>query len=150
KAEDLKAREAARDSRRLMVGILVGSAVLATAIALGLSRSILGPITAVTRGARALAAGDYGQQGPVTPRDELGELAATFNAMARTLDDYRRAGTARLVRARRTAQATIDSFPDPVLVVDPSGAVERTNPAARQVLGLVPADDVPAPWTPPP
>ena len=69
--------------------------------------------------------------------------------MARTLRDYRQAGTARLLRAQKTAQATIDSFPDPVVVVDLAGSVEQANPAARRLLGVVPATEPPVPWYPP-
>jgi two-component system, NtrC family, sensor histidine kinase KinB len=147
--EDRKARQAARTSRRWMILGLLTAAAVATGIALGLGRSILEPIQGVTRSARAMARGDYDQVVAVTTRDELGELAAAFNTMARTLREYRLAGTARLVRAQRTAQATIDSFPDPVVVVDSAGAVERANPAARRVLGVAPAEE-PVPWTPPP
>ena len=150
KAEDFKARDSARRSRRVMVIALVGSTAVASMIALMLGRSLLGPILAVTRSARALAGGDYDQVVPVTGRDELGELAAAFNAMARTLREYRQAGTETLVRAQQTAQATIDSFPDPVVVVDTDGVVERANPAARRVLGATAAVNGPIPWTPPP
>ena len=96
-----------------------------------------------------MARGDLDQVVPVITRDELGELAEAFNAMARTIREFRQAGTARLVRAQRTAQATIDSFPDPVVVVDPTGSVERANPAARRVLGVVALRRA-VPWTPPP
>ncbi len=52
--------------------------------------------------------------------------------------------------AQKTAQATIDSFPDPVVVVDTDGVVERANPAARRLLGVIPAESENAiPWTPP-
>jgi len=149
KAEDRKAREAAARSREVMVLALLASAAVASLIALVLSRSILGPIREVTRGARAMARGDLDQVVPVLTRDELGELAAAFNTMARTIREFRQAGTARLIRAQKTAQATIDSFPDPVVVVDPAGSVERANPAARRLLGVVPADDGASPWTPP-
>ena len=149
KAEDRKAREAAAGSRRVMVLALLGSAAVASMIALALSRSILAPIREVTRGARAMARGDLDQVVPVLTRDELGELAAAFNAMARTIREFRQAGTARLIRAQKTAQATIDSFPDPVVVVDLAGSVERANPAARRLLGVVPTDDGAIPWTPP-
>jgi len=148
-SEDRKARDAAANSRRVMVIALLGSALLATTLALLLSRSILEPITAVTRAARAVAQGDLDQVVPATTRDEIGELATTFNTMARTIREYREAGTARLLRAQKTAQATIDSIPDPVVVVDPLGAVERANPAASRILGIVPTGDGAVPWTPP-
>lgn len=149
-AERDRAREAAAGSVRLMVGALAGSAVVATVIALILSRSVLGPVREVTRGARALTRGDLDQVVAATTRDELGELAQAFNTMARTIREFRQAGTARLVRAQKTAQATIDSFPDPVVVVDTTGAVERANPAARRILGAVASEGVSVPWSSPP
>ena len=70
--------------------------------------------------------------------------------MARTIREYRQAGTARLLRAQKTAQATIDSFPDPVVVVNPLGSVEQANPAAGRTPGRGPADEPAVPWYPPP
>ncbi len=148
-AMDQRARENAARSIRLMVFALLGAILLAVIVALGMSRSIERPIRAVTDAARALARGELDQIVPAGSRDELGELATAFNRMARTIREYRQAGTARLLRAQKTAQATIDSFPDPVVVVDPLGAVEQANPAARRLLGVVPAADPPVPWYPP-
>ena len=145
-----QARSTAAFSTRLMIFAMLGSALVASVFALALSRSILGPIKAVTLGARDMAAGNLDQVVPSTTRDELGELADAFNAMARTIRAFRQAGTARLLRAQRTAQATIDSFPDPVIVVDPTGSVERANPAARRILGVVPSgSNGHALWSPP-
>jgi signal transduction histidine kinase len=149
KEEDRKARLAAARSKREMSLALAASALLCTGIALVFGRSILEPIGAVTRAARAVSQGDLDQVVPVTTRDELGELAVAFNAMARTIREYRQAGTARLLRAQKTAQATINSIPDPVVVVDTLGSVERANPAARRVLGVVPTENGSIPWTPP-
>ena len=148
--ENRRAREAAAGSVRLMIGALAGAAVVASVIALILSQSILGPVREVTRGARALTRGELDQVVAATTRDELGELAQAFNTMARTIREFRQAGTARLVRAQKTAQATIDSFPDPVVVVDTTGSVERANPAARRILGAVATNGVSVPWSPPP
>ncbi len=122
--------------------------ILAVGAALHLSRSILRPIQAVTDGARAMARGELDQLVPAASRDELGELANAFNEMARTLREYRQAGTARLLRAQKTAQATIDSFPDPVVVVDPVGSVEQANRGARRLLGVAPAAEPPVAWVP--
>ena len=147
-AMDRRARTNAGLSIRLMVGALLAAVALAVGASLRLSRSILRPIQAVTDGARALARGEVDQIVPAASRDELGDLANAFNEMARTLRQYREAGTARLLRAQQTAQATIDSFPDPVVVVDPIGSVEQANRAARRLLGVVPTATPPIPWHP--
>ena len=148
-AMDRRARANASTSIRLMIGALIAAVVLdVLVVAVRLSRSILRPIHAVTDGAKALARGELDQIVPAASRDELGELANAFNDMARTLRDYRQAGTARLLRAQKTAQATIDSFPDPVVVVDPTGSIEQANRAARRLLGVSPAAESPVPWHP--
>ncbi|QDV39185.1 ATP-binding protein [Tautonia plasticadhaerens] len=148
-AMDRNARRAAAVSIRLMAVALLASVAVGTAVALGLGRSILGPIRAVTAGARAVGRGDYDQVVPVVSRDELGEQAEAFNAMARRIRELQAAGAARLLRAQRTAQATIDSFPDPVIVVDPAGAAERANPAACRMLGVSGCDGSAVSWAPP-
>ena len=147
-AMDRRARANAATSIRLMIGALIASVVLAVGVAVRLSRSILQPINMVTDGARALARGELDQIVPAASRDELGELANAFNDMARTLREYRQSGTARLLRAQKTGQATVESFPDPVVVVDPMGSVEQANRAARRLLGVSPATDSPVPWHP--
>ena len=147
-AENDRARNAATVSIRLMILAMATAAAVASLIALLLSQSILEPIRAVTRAARAMAKGDYDQVVPATTRDELGELALAFNTMASRIRGFQQAGTARLLRAQQTAQATIDSFPDPVVVVDTDGTIERTNPAARRVLALSPSNGS-VPWIAP-
>jgi NtrC-family two-component system sensor histidine kinase KinB len=148
RAMDRRARTNAETSIRLMIGALIASVVLSVAVAVRLSRSILRPINMVTDGAKALARGELDQIVPTASRDELGDLANAFNDMAHTLRDYRQAGTARLLRAQKTAQATIDSFPDPVVVVDLTGSIEQANRAARRLLGVSPAAESPVPWHP--
>ncbi len=146
-----QARDSAVTSSRWTFLILAGAAIVATAVSIALSRSILEPIRGVTLGARALARGDLDQVVSVKSHDELGELAEAFNTMARTIREFREAGTVRLLRAQETAQATIDSFPDPVVVVDPAGVVERANPAARRLLKVLPAatEEGATAWVPP-
>jgi signal transduction histidine kinase len=57
-----------------------------------------------------------------------------------------------LTRAQKTSQATINSFPDPVLVVDSQQHVELANPMARRIFGVVPVEaerGTPLAWQPP-
>jgi signal transduction histidine kinase len=148
--------KAEQTARNATVGFSVGLVVvmvLAGLLVWYTVRSILQPIQDVTRSAQAIGAGDLEQVVPVSARDELGELAETFNRMARQLRDYRRTHLDRLLRAQRTSQATIDSFPDPILVIDPDGRVEMANPAARVLFGISPpppAGVQAAPSPPPP
>jgi signal transduction histidine kinase len=132
---------------------LVAAVVLALLLAWHTVRSILRPIQAVRQAALGISAGNLNQVVPYLDRDELGELAQAFNTMARHLRDYRQSHSSQLLRAQRTSQATIDSFPDPVVVLDSEGCVEMANPAARRLLGVVPRsrhDGRPdAPWQPP-
>jgi len=140
----------AASSTRLMIAALLVAVVLAMASSRVLTRKILEPIVAVTEGARAVSQGKLDQVVPATTKDELGELGQAFNTMARTIREYREAGTVRLLRAQKAAQATIDSFPDPVIVVDPQGGVERANPAARRLLQAIPTTSGDAlPWIAP-
>lgn len=158
-------RDARATARRSTLGFAIGLAaavVLAAALAWWTSRSILRPIQAVTRSVQAIGAGNLDQVVPAGSRDELGQLAEAFNVMARQLRHYRQTDYSRLLRAQRTSQATVDSFPDPVLVVDPEGRVEMANPAAQRLFGVssssapappggkgVEAEGVPLPWQPP-
>jgi len=119
----------------LAIGIALAVFLVASTI-----RTILYPIRAVTESVAAIGEGDLNQLVPVSSEDELGQLAAAFNSMARQLRDYRRSHKARLTRAQQTSQATINSFPDPVLVVDSQQRVELANPMARRMFGVVPLE----------
>ena len=109
------------------------------------TRAVLRPVDDLTRSARAVGDGRFDQLVTAETRDEIGDLVVAFNRMTAQLRDLRQSQAARLLRAQQASQATIDAFPDPVLVVDPAGSVEMANPAARRVLGVVPATA----WEPP-
>ena len=149
--------QASRDARQLartfIIGFAIGLIVIALLAALfthRLIRAILRPIIAVTMAAEAISLGRLDRTVPVLGNDELARLAETFNAMSDKLRALRESNTARLLRLQETSQAAIDSFPDPILVIDPDGYVELANPAARQVFGVVPAaEEAPRRWQPP-
>ncbi len=148
----VKAKQTATISQ---IGLAVGltaTVVLAAFVIWSTTRAVLKPIQAVTQSVIAIGAGNLNQAVPIVSHDEIGHLAEAFNLMARHLRAYRESHSAHLLRVQRTSQATIDSFPDPVVVIDPNGRVEMVNPAAHRLLGIAPpADGVEAPvWIPPP
>ena len=98
---------------------------------------ILGPISAVTMAARAVSRGDLDQVVPAQTRDELGELGHAFIRWRGPFASFERRAL-RSCCVQRTAQATIDSFPDPVVVVDPQGVSSVPTPPAQRLLHAVP------------
>jgi class 3 adenylate cyclase len=70
--------------------LAVGGACVLLALGLGLwlGRRLAAPVLAVARAARAVAGGDFQQRVQVSTRDEVGEMAGAFNAMAADLDGY--------------------------------------------------------------
>jgi signal transduction histidine kinase/HAMP domain-containing protein/ActR/RegA family two-component response regulator len=75
-------------ARRLALTLAGIGLVVAAALGLGIfvaSRRIARPILAITDTAAAVAAGDLTREAPVTTRDEVGTLAAAFNAMTARL-----------------------------------------------------------------
>jgi diguanylate cyclase (GGDEF)-like protein len=77
---------AARRSERTMLLALAASLVLAGLVAYGLSRTIVGTLGRVARAAEGIAAGRLGERVPAGGRDEFGQLARAFNAMAVQLE----------------------------------------------------------------
>lgn len=151
--------ESSRDAKRLaessrwwFTGGLAGAAVLAVWLSWWIARSVVRPVEELKKAAAAIGRGELEQHIPIKPRDEIGELAETFNLMAQQLRDLRQSHRARLLRTQQASQATIDSFPDPVLVIDPEGNVHMANPAARRLLGVSPPEGAMAvvtQWIPP-
>jgi len=147
-----QARATANASRFWFGAALAAAAVLAVLGTVQTARTILQPIQAVTESARAIGAGNLDQVVPIPSKDELGELAAAFNSMARQLRGFRQSQQARMLRLQQTSQAAINALPHPVLVVNPVGRVELANPAMQGALGVFPSAAAPATalaWQPP-
>ncbi|GIV95722.1 MAG: two-component sensor histidine kinase [Herpetosiphonaceae bacterium] len=79
-------------NRSILLAVAVAGLVVLAAT-LALSRRILGPVERLTAVARRMEKGDLSQRVDVRARDEIGELARAFNAMAD--------GLARLEQLRR-------------------------------------------------
>ncbi len=70
---------------RSLLWSAAAAAVVALALTFFLSRRVLGPVEALTSAAKAMEHGDLSQRVKVKSRDEVGELASAFNAMAGSL-----------------------------------------------------------------
>jgi signal transduction histidine kinase/ActR/RegA family two-component response regulator/HPt (histidine-containing phosphotransfer) domain-containing protein len=109
--------ESARRVAGIVAGMTVAFCLLILALSLGLLRLVLRPVGKIVSATARVASGDYGAQVPVESRDELGDMAAAFNSMGRTLSRTV-VSRDRLEEALAIARATLDASADGILVVD--------------------------------
>lgn len=123
-----------RVTQLLLIG-LAAALALASYACYRISCSILTPIKALTHASQELGKGRLEVALPTTsPIRELGELATAFQDMARQLLAYRQSTTDQMMRMHQTMEATLASFPDPIFVLDPHGAIQLANPAAGSMV----------------
>jgi signal transduction histidine kinase len=87
-----------------------GAIGLAFIFGIFLSRNISNPLRELTKATHAIANGDLGQQVPVRSRDEIGELAQSFNKMSADLahaSNIRKQMTADIAHELRTPLSLI-------------------------------------------
>ena len=101
-----------RVNQAILFGAL-GATVVALLLAIVLARGISRPVRELTVATQAVARGDLGGQVVVRTRDEIGELAASFNKMSADLarsTDLRRQMTADIAHDLRTPLAVIVGY----------------------------------------
>ena len=114
-----------------------------------LARGMTSPVKEMADAARAMAKGDYGRRVTATSRDEVGELARSFNKMAAELaavDRMRRDFLANVSHELRTPigalQAVLENLVDGVESLDPKALdtmlsqVKRLGRLVEQLLDL--------------
>ena len=139
---------AIRTSLPLWLGA-VGAVVLALAMVQFLARGMTSPLREMAHAAQAMATGDYSARVAATSRDEVGELARTFNKMAAELaqvDRVRKDLIANVSHELRTPisalQAMLENIVDGVEPPDPQTfqtmlqQVERLGRLVSQLLDL--------------
>ncbi len=76
------------DSRFLLITAIILAIAIGLTLAITISRSIVGPVQKLVKGAEALAAGDLtGEKVRVSSKDEIGQLADAFNTMEASLKE---------------------------------------------------------------
>ena len=125
------------------------AAVIALVIVQVLARGMTSPLREMAAAASAMARGDYARRVTATSRDEVGELARAFNAMAAELADVdrmRRDLVANVSHELRTPigalQALLENLVDGVEPADPAALrtaliqIERLGRLVGQLLDL--------------
>jgi signal transduction histidine kinase len=130
-----------------LVGIIfystLGAVLLALLLGAILARSLTKPIRELTAATAAVAAGELGAQVPVRSRDELGQLAASFNHMSSDLahaNELRRQMTADVAHDLRTPLSLLLGYTEALndgKLRGNSTTYAVMHDAAQQLQGLV-------------
>jgi two-component system, NtrC family, sensor histidine kinase KinB len=128
------ARRLGQSSRTFLAFVSLFGLMLAIAASSLITSRVLRPLSVLGQTARRLGEGDVAVRARIESKDEIGELGAELNTMAERIQKYRQSSLGDLVEAQLAAQATIDSLPDPVLVVSLAGELRHANQAAEAIL----------------
>ena len=141
---DGQVKQTAIAAKRAMYALLFAGVALSAVFVVAMSRSVLQPLRALTKSAREIERGNLDLVVKARGRDEVGQLAEAFNAMAAKLREFRRSDRAKIARTQRTTQLAVNSLPDAVAIVSPDGRVELANESARRFFQLEPGSDIAA------
>ena len=135
-------RALARDGlRRMYIGTLTLSLFLAVLgavlLAVLLGNQLAQPLLLLAHGMRQVAAGDLTPKMALQGKDELGGLTRSFADMTQQLSDARSAVERSLIQldaARGNLQTILDNLTAGVIVLDPRGRIQSSNPGATRIL----------------
>ncbi len=125
--------------------LMTGLALFACCwLALNLSKQVTRPVETLAEAMEAIAAGDYARRVSPSATEELGELTASFNAMATDLESSRalaEQSTAQLSELNATLQqrraeleTIIETIPNGVVTLSPTLRIVLANRAFSELL----------------
>lgn len=136
------AKASAENAKTIITIILTICILLGLTFIFNFPSLVADPIARLTEGIRGIAAKKYEQRIHLNRKDEFGELAAAFNAMAEKLHDYEHSNLSLILFEKKRAEAVINSLKDASIGIDNNGLVLFANQQALQLLNLPYADIV--------
>lgn len=125
--ENITLTEEMKQANFLLIWVTALFILFSMGIAFYLYRSIANPLIQLNKGAHALGFGWLEKPIEVTNRDEIGQLAASFNDMAEKLK--------KRTLARDYLDNIIESIHEALIVTDEDGIIVGLNKSTEQMLG---------------
>ncbi len=115
--------------------------ILAMAIGIFFSTQLIYPIRKLSQGAKRFGQGDFDKDINIRTKDELRDLAETFNAMGasiKKLVDDLKVNNMVLTVEQRKLNNIISSVSDGVVAINSQGLIMSANPPAAKLVGKTP------------
>lgn len=116
----------------------IQAALIGAVLAFYLSQLLVKPIKMLVSGTKKVADGDFSQRVNIRSRDEIGELAASFNAMVASLEQSQASLAQSNQELRKTKEALeniLQSSVDGIVATDPKGRITFANRSIQEMLG---------------
>jgi signal transduction histidine kinase len=125
---------AVRKGRRVTI-IALGCAIFSVGIyvltSMRLTRAVFQPLRRLRDSIQLVSDRRFETVIPIEGGEELGQIAGSFNNMARELQRYIGETDERAVATNRICRAILEALPYPVYIVDRNFAVRQANPRAE-------------------
>ncbi len=115
---------------------LLAAALAALTGAFFAAKSVTKPVRELISAASGIASGDFSRGVRISSRDEIGELAKTFNKMSVRLKEYNEMQIDKIIAERTKTKAVIFSIFDGLILTDYDGKILLANEQAERILGL--------------
>jgi signal transduction histidine kinase len=118
------------------VALILISFFLSSVLIYFIARDLTKPLVRLTDAARRIAKKDFTVRVDVKTRDEIQDLAETFNEMTNELQRYEEIQVDNLITEKTKTDAVILSISDGIVMVDLDGRLHLANTKAKELLGL--------------
>lgn len=110
--------------------------LIAFTLLVNLPANIANPIREITESIKNIAAKKYSERVRFEDHSEFGELAKSFNSMAKKLEEYNNSNLAKIMVEKKRIETLINNMHDPVIGLDEALQIVFVNHEALLILGL--------------
>lgn len=110
--------------------------LIAFILLVNLPSNIANPIKEITQSIKQIEDGNYAERVHFESNSEFGQLAKSFNTMAKKLQEYNNSNLAELMMEKRRIETLINMMHDPVIGVDENLKIIFANHEAIKIAGL--------------
>ncbi|MFH1369422.1 MAG: ATP-binding protein [Elusimicrobiota bacterium] len=122
--------------RNQAAALILISIIAASLFAFFTARGLIKPIMTMTEAAKGIAKKDFSVRVDIKTRDELHELADTFNDMTAELQKYEQLQVDKIIAEKTKTEAVIFSIADGIIMTDLQGRIQLANTRALEILEI--------------
>lgn len=110
--------------------------LIAFTLLINLPNNIANPIKELTNSIKQIAAENYSERVNFEKHNEFGDLAKSFNTMAKKLEEFKAGNMDKLLMEKKRTQTLINNMREPVIGLDENNMVLFMNDNALKISGL--------------